>query len=196
MVEARGAQAVQADLATSDGVAHLLAEAERRLSGLDILVNNAAAGFTPTALADVTDDDFDTIMAVNTRAAFQTIRHATRTMGDGGRIVNISSINTTLSSPGIGPYPASKGAVEQLTSVAALELGPRGITVNTVSPGATDTDLLRGTNSAEGLAAMEAMTPLRRIGLPADVAAVVAFLVGPDGGWVTGQNIRASGGLG
>lgn len=90
----------------------------------------------------------------------------------------------------------SKGAVEQLTAVAAQELGARGITVNSVSPGATDTELLRSTNPAEVLDTVAGMTPLRRLGQPSDVADVVAFLVGPDGRWITGQNLRATGGLG
>jgi 3-oxoacyl-[acyl-carrier protein] reductase len=79
--------------------------------------------------------------------------------------------------------------------VAAIELGPRGITVNAVSPGATDTDLLRGSNSAEGLEMAARMTPLRRLGEPADIADVIAFLAGPDGRWMTGQNLLATGGL-
>lgn len=89
---------------------------------------------------------FDGVLAANTRSVFLTMRYAARRMRDGGRIVNISTLNTVRPVPGIGPYAASKGAIEQLTAVAARELGPRGITVNTVSPGATDTDLLRGTN--------------------------------------------------
>jgi 3-oxoacyl-[acyl-carrier protein] reductase len=90
----------------------------------------------------------------------------------------------------------SKGAVEQFTAVAARELGGRAITVNVVSPGATDTDLLRATNSPAGLEMVVRMTPLGRLGQPADIADVVAFLAGPDGRWITGQNLRAAGGLG
>lgn len=92
-------------------------------------------------------------------------------------------------------YAASKAAVEQFTRVAARELGGRGITVNSVSPGATDTDLLRGTNSSESVRLAATMSPLGRLGTPADVADVVGFLAGPDGRWMTGQNLHASGGL-
>jgi 3-oxoacyl-[acyl-carrier protein] reductase len=116
-------------------------------------------------------------------------------MRQGGSIINISTVNTVRPAPGITPYAASKGAMEQLTAVAAHELGPHGITVNTVSPGATDTDLLRATNPAERLETVAAMTPLGRLGHPSDVADVVAFLAGPDSRWITGQNIRASGGI-
>lgn len=99
------------------------------------------------------------------------------------------------SAPGLAAYAASKGAIEQLTTVAARELGSRSITVNTVSPGATDTELLHGSNTPENLKGIVAMTPLGRLGQPADIARVIGFLVGPDGGWVTGQNIRATGGI-
>ena len=190
------AWAVRADLGESGAAERLIAAAEERLGGLDILVNNAAKSFTPTPLADLDDAAFDAVLSVNTRAVFATVRYAARRMRDGGRIVNISSVNTARAVPGIGAYAASKGAVEQLTAVAAAELGPRGITVNTVSPGATDTDLLRGTNPPEALERVAGLTPLRRLGQPEDIADVVAFLAGPDARWITGQNLRATGGLG
>jgi 3-oxoacyl-[acyl-carrier protein] reductase len=90
---------------------------------------------------------------------------------------------------------ASKAALEQFTAVAAREFGGRGITVNTISPGATDTDLLRAVNPPEALTQTAAVTALQRLGQPDDIAAVVAFLAGPDAQWITGQNIRATGGL-
>ncbi len=151
--------------------------------------------FSPVPLAETEVEVFDSVMAINTRSVFLTMRYAARQMRDGGRIVNISTMNTVRPVPGIGPYAASKGAIEQLTAVAARELGPRGITVNIVSPGATDTDMLRGANPAEALQAVAGMTPLGRLGEASDVAAVVAFLTGPDGRWITGQNLRATGGL-
>ncbi|MFD7493843.1 SDR family oxidoreductase [Streptomyces sp. NPDC059832] len=188
-------RAVRLDLADPDGPERLMSVAEEELDGLDILVNNAALCPTPSLITDTDPAVFDKVMAVNTRAVFTTIRHAALRMRDGGRIVNISTANTVRPGPGICAYVASKGAVEQLTVVAAHELGARGITVNTVSPGATDTELLRGTNQPQALEAVTGMTPLRRLGEPADVADAVAFLVGHDGRWITGQNIRATGGL-
>ncbi|SRR5690606_33443346 len=189
------AHAVRADLADARGVEKLFSEAELRLEGLDILVNNAADAHSPTLLADLTEDAYDRVMAVNAKAVFLAMRHAARHMRDGGRIINISTLNTVLPSAGLTAYVGSKGAVEQFTAVAARELGGRGITVNTVSPGATDTDPLRATNTPAGLDRVVRMTPLGRLGTPADVADVIGFLAGPDGRWITGQNLRASGGL-
>lgn len=186
---------VRSDLAEPGGVEQLFKQAEQHLPGLDILVNNAADNFRPTYLVDMTEDDYDRVLAVNTRSVFLALRHAARHLRDGGRIINISTLNTVMPSAGLAAYCGSKGAVEQFTAVAARELGSRGITVNTVSPGATDTELLRGSNSAEGLQRVVQMTPLGRLGEPADVADVIGFLAGPDSRWLTGQNIRASGGL-
>ncbi|WP_405151769.1 glucose 1-dehydrogenase [Sphaerisporangium sp. NBC_01403] len=193
--EGGGAHGIQIDLAEPEAAERLMADAAERLGALDIVVNNAAATYTPAPIAETGDELFDRVMTVNARSAFVIIRYAARHLRDGGRIVNISSLNTVRPAPGIAPYAASKGAIEQLTAVAAQELGPRGVTVNTVSPGATDTDLLRATNSEERLRMVSTITPLRRVGEPSDVADVVAFLAGPDGRWVTGQNIRATGGL-
>jgi 3-oxoacyl-[acyl-carrier protein] reductase len=190
------AYSVPCDLAADGAVEELMTAAESRLEGLDILVNNAAGGGSPTPIADTGDDQYDQVMKVNARAAFQTVRYAARKMRDNGRIVNISTLNTIRPAPGIAPYASSKGALEQLTKVAAAELGGRGITVNAVCPGATDTDLLRGSNPAAALEQVAAMTPLGRLGRPEDIADVVAMLIGHDGRWITGQIIHANGGLG
>jgi 3-oxoacyl-[acyl-carrier protein] reductase len=162
--------------------------------GLDILVNNAAVS-VPAAVTDVTSADFDRAMTANAKIPLLAIGRAAALMRDGGRIVNISTLNTVVPAAGHVLYCASKAALEQVTAVAARELGPRGITVNTVSPGATDTAFLRASNTAEGLAQSAALTALGRLGRPDDVAAVVAFLTTADAGWITGQNIRATGGL-
>ncbi|WP_436771532.1 SDR family oxidoreductase [Yinghuangia sp. YIM S09857] len=188
-------RAMQFDLTEPDAAERLMREAEAELGGLDILVNNAATAFVPTPLADVEPDLFDRVMATDMRSVFVMLQYAARRMRDGGRIVTVSTLNTVHAAPGIAPYAASKGAIEQLTYVAARELGVRGITANVVSPGATDTDLLRGTNPPEALEMAAAMSPLGRLGEPSDVADVVAFLVGPDARWLTGQNVRATGGI-
>lgn len=189
------AWAVQADQADPDAIENLFAEADRHFAaGLDILVNNA--GFAvPQLIEAITVDDYDHTMAVNARGPFLAMRHAAPRLRDGGRIVNVSTVLTARAGAGEALYAASKAVVEQFTRAACHELGARGITVNAVSPGFTETDLFHQ-NAAEGVAAAIArMTPLRRLGRPADIAAVVAFLAGPDGGWVTGQNITADGGL-
>ncbi|KAA5831902.1 SDR family oxidoreductase [Saccharopolyspora hirsuta] len=189
-----GARAVLVEMGETDQVARLFDTADEHFGQLDILVNNA--GIPGTApLLDTSEAEYDRIMAVNAKGTFLAMQHAARRMRDGGRIVNISTMSTAWASPGESAYAASKAAVEQLTQVAAKELGPRGINVNAVSPGPTDTDLLRGAVDPDAIAATEHMTPLGRLGRPADIADVVAFLVSPDSHWVTGQNIRATGGL-
>ncbi|WP_246609564.1 SDR family oxidoreductase [Nonomuraea rhizosphaerae] len=189
-----GARALRADQGDRNDVERLFAEAEKELPGLDILVLNAAAE-KQKAIGDVTDEEYERVFAVNTRFAFLALQWAGRVMRDGGRIVNLSTMNTAVPAPGISLYIGSKAAVEQFVKVAARELGGRGITCNSVSPGATDTEMLRSTNPPEALAQVPALTALRRLGQPDDIAAVVAFLAGPDGRWVTGQNLLATGGL-
>ena len=147
-------------------------------------------------IAGMSDEDFDTTMTINVRSPFILLREAARRLRDGGRIVNISTVNTVLPGPGMSAYAASKAALELLGRVAAYELGEREITVNSVLPGATDTEMFRKANPAvEVHEAVIAITALRRLGQPADIADVVAFLVSPDARWVTGQSIRVSGGL-
>ncbi|MBE1533590.1 SDR family oxidoreductase [Actinomadura algeriensis] len=161
---------------------------------LDIVVNNAAIN-PHRRIAETTGDDFDRALTVNTKYPLLVMRRAETLMPDGGRIVNVSTLNTVLPAPGHALYAASKAALEQLTAVAAREFGPRGITVNSVSPGTTDTDLFRETNPPGAAEQVRALTALGRLGRPDDIASVVAFLAGPDGGWITGQNLRATGGL-
>ncbi|QUH01638.1 SDR family oxidoreductase [Saccharopolyspora erythraea] len=186
--------AVRADSGSPEQVEHLFTEADAHLGGLDVLVGNA--GITSASpLAEVTAAEYDRVMAVNARGAFLAIQHAARRMGEGGRIVNITSMSTAYATPGESVYAASKAAVEQFTRVAAKELAPRGITVNAVAPGPTDTGLLRGAVPAEALEATAAMIPLGRLGEPADIADVVALLAGPDSHWVTGHTVLATGGL-
>jgi 3-oxoacyl-[acyl-carrier protein] reductase len=183
--------AVRADQADLTSLAAMFAPVR---GGLDILVNNAAIN-PRRPLAEITAEEFDHVMTVNTKFPLLAMREAAGVLRDGGRIINVSTLSTVLPAAGHALYGASKAALEQFTAVAARELGSRGITVNTVSPGATDTDLLRAVNPAEVLTRTAAVTALGRLGRPDDIAAVVAFLAGPDAQWITGQNIRATGGL-
>jgi 3-oxoacyl-[acyl-carrier protein] reductase len=189
--EVRSAIAVRADQADP---ASLDALFEPLADGLDILVNNAATGGI-APIRDITPELFDQVMTVNAKFPLLAMRRAEPLLRDGGRIVNISTLNTVVPGPSIALYCASKAALEQFTKVAAREFGPRGITVNTVSPGATDTELLRDGNSPKELEGIPGLTALGRLGAPADIADVVAFLAGPDARWITGQNIPVNGGL-
>jgi 3-oxoacyl-[acyl-carrier protein] reductase len=184
----------RADLGVPAEVRRLFDVADAVLGGLDILVCNAATTRL-ASLAEASEDDYDLVMNANAKATFIALQEAARRMRDGGRIVTLSTLNTHLPVAHNALYQASKGAVELLTRTAAKELGARGITANIVSPGATDTDLLRSTNPPEALEQISTLTTLGRLGRPTDIADVVAFLVGPDGGWLTGQIIHASGGL-
>ncbi|TYB40915.1 SDR family oxidoreductase [Actinomadura chibensis] len=189
--EVPGTVAVRAD---QSDPASLDALFEHVADGLDILVNNAA--LVPKApIPDITSEFFDRVMLVNAKFPLLAMRRAEPLMPDGGRIVNISTLNTVLPMAGLALYSGSKAALEQFTAVAAREFGARDITVNTISPGATDTAALRAGNPPESLEQTAGFTALGRIGEPADIADVVAFLAGPDARWITGQNIRATGGL-
>ena len=164
---------------------------------LDILVNNAGIGRSP-ALAALTEDTFDELFAVNVRAPFFIVQQGLSRLRDGGRIINVSSGAARLAIPEIMAYGATKGALDTFTLNLAKELGPRGITVNSVAPGVIDTDVnaawLRGNPQAEAAAA--ALAALGRIGQPEDVADIVAFLASHDARWVTGRVIDATGGVG
>ena len=164
------------------------------LDGLDIVVINAA-GCPVVPIDEMTEDAYDRYMAVHAKGPFFLIQHAGRTLRDGGRLIAISTLNTRLHPPGGALYTGAKGALENFTKVAAIEFGRRGITANVVSPGATDTEMLRAANPGDTFEGTAARTALRRLGQPGDIAPVVAFLAGPDSGWISGQNLAADGGL-
>ena len=188
------AWAVAADLASVEGVRTLFGGVAERFGRLDVLVNNA--GRTERSpIADTTEEAYDETFATNAKATFFALQEAARRMADGGCIVNLSSVRTLTGTPGTAAYAAAKAAVEVFTRVAAKELGTRGITVNAVAPGATDTDMIRSVNSPEALAQMAAASPFGRLGAPEDVADVVAWLASDAARWVTGQTIHANGGL-
>lgn len=161
---------------------------------LDIVVNNA--GFSTTFFEATTQEIFDRLFAVNARAPFFLIQRVLPLMGDGGRIVSISSAATRIAVPDVA-YAMAKAAVNAMGRTLAHLLGERGITVNTVAPGAVDTDLTADErrDQPEMRQVMIDMTALGRIGIPADVADVVAFLASDDARWITGQLLEVSGGL-
>jgi 3-oxoacyl-[acyl-carrier protein] reductase len=187
------ATAVGGDIAEASAVKKLFDEAEKQFGPVDVLVNNAGiCRLSP--LAQVTDDDYQRMIAVNLTGTFNGMREGAKRVRDGGRIINFSTsiIGTYL--PTYGVYAATKAAVEAMTHVLAKELGTRGVTVNTVAPGPVATELFLTGKSDELIQRMTKDIPLGRLGQPDDIANVVSFLAGPQSGWINGQVIKANGG--
>jgi len=176
-IEEKGGKALtaKADVSDVDAVRRMFDAAEAAFGGVDVLINNA--GIMQLAkIADADDAHFDRLR-------------------DGGRIVNFSTSVVGLKLESYGVYAATKAAVETLTGIMSKELRGRSITVNAIAPGPTATDLFLNGKSDELIERMAKMNPLERLGTPDDIAAAVSFLVGPDGGWVNGQTLRANGGM-
>ena len=186
--------AVHCDVSKADEVKALFDDAIAQFGKVDLLVNNAGIAMYKR-LQDTTDDEFQRSFAINVMGVFYALREAATRMEAGGRIVNISSSVTRLMMPTYGTYAATKAAVQQLTRVFAKEIGSRGITVNTISPGPTNTELFVAGKTEETIKRLASMAALGRIGEPEDIARVVLFLVSEDSGWVTGQDIGVNGGF-
>jgi 3-oxoacyl-[acyl-carrier protein] reductase len=198
----RGAQVelVQADLAQVGASDQLYAGVDRILKAwgatrFDILVNNAGVADW-TAWTDMSEAAFDRQFAINVRALFFSTRHAIDRMNDHGRVINISSIVAEHAFPDITPYNATKGAVNTITRNFAQHLGSRGITVNSISPGATRTDMSAWLNDPAGAENAASKQALKRVGETQDIADAVAFFASDDSRWVTGQVLEVSGGWG
>ena len=174
-------------------VGRLFDRATAAFGGVDVLVNNGGI-MRLAPLAEADDALFDRQVAVNLKGTFNGMREAARRLRDGGRIVSFSSSVVGLYQPTYAAYAATKGGVEAMTHILAKELGPRGITVNAVAPGPVATALFLDDKSEEQVASITKMIPLGRLAEPEDIARVVSFLVGPDGGWISGQVLRANGG--
>ena len=188
------ALAVKADVSNSAEMRKLFDTAIERFNQVNILVNNAGV-LLSRSIADISDEEFDRVLNINVKSVFYALREASTRLADGGRVVSLSSTVTRLMLPNYGAYAASKGAVEQLTRIFARETGERGITANIVSPGPVNTEMFNTGKSEETIKRMANMSFMGRIGEPEDIARVVLFLVSDDAGWVTGQNISASGGV-
>ena len=188
------ALAIQADSADAAAIRQAVNSTVQTFGRLDILVNNAGV-LAVAALEDFTLEDFDQTLAINVRSVFIASQEAARHMGAGGRIINIGSTNADrMPFAGGGPYAMSKAALVGLTKGLARDLGPRGITINNVQPGPVDTDM----NPAHGEFA-ESLIPLMavgRYGTAGEIASFVAYLVGPEAGYITGASLTIDGGFG
>src|SRR3954469_7082133 len=196
--KALGVQAISvaADVSRVDGIQRLYDATVDEFGQVDIVVANAGMEKVNVPVADVTEDDFDLLFRVNTKGPYFVLREAARRIADNGRIITISSNTTTVPQAGVGLYGTSKVATGYLARVLALELGPRGITVNTVVPGPIDgAGIFTDPANDEYKQSLVAMVPIGRLGTTEDVAGVVAFLAGDDAGLITGQQIVADGGM-
>lgn len=195
-IEAEGGRAiaVRADIAKAADVRALFDTTIAELGKPNVLVNNAGIMKTAT-IAEFADALYDETFDINVRGTLNTMREAAAKLVDGGRVINFSTTALALNLPAYGLYNASKAAVEALTRVFAKELRGRNITVNAVAPGPVATELFLQGKTDEQVRHFASLPPLQRLGEPADIAAVVSFLAGPDSGWVNAQTLRANGGV-
>ena len=200
-VVAAGGQArpCVADVTAADGPAAVVKAATEAFGGIDALIN--AAGIIASAgVAETSDDAWDTMLDINVRAPFRLIREAAASLvARKGAVVNVSSVAGPRAFPGVAAYCVSKAAVDQLTRVAALDLAPKGVRVNAVNPGVVVTNLHRRSGMdedkyAEFLERSKTTHPLGRVGTPEEIAGVIAFLVSPASGWITGETVAIDGG--
>jgi 3-oxoacyl-[acyl-carrier protein] reductase len=193
------AVAIPGDVSKASDVARLFEQTKAAFGTLDVLVNNAGV-YQPMPLVELTDEEFHREINTNLFGPLLTIRESLKHFGpDGGSIINIGSAVSRMHPPGYSVYTASKAGLDAVTGVLAKELAPRKIRVNSVNPGATFSEGMRAAGLLGSGSEFEkhflALTPLGRIGTPADIAKVVAFLASNDSGWLTGEIILATGGL-
>jgi 3-oxoacyl-[acyl-carrier protein] reductase len=195
-IEKAGGRAIslKADVSDAGAVRRMFDDAESAFGGVDVLVNNAGIMLLAT-FKDADDALFDRTIATNLKGVFNGMREAAKRLRNGGRIISFSSSVVGLYQPTYGIYAATKAGVEAMTHVLANEMRGRGITVNAVAPGPTATELFLKGKPQAVIDHLAKLPPLERLGEARDVAAVVAFLAGPDGGWINGQIIRANGGI-
>ena len=196
--EAHGVKALvhAADVSRVDGITSLYDAAVAEFGKIDIVVANAGMEKVNVPVTDVTEEDFDLLFRVNTKGPYFVLREAARRIADGGRIVTISSNTTTVPQLGVGLYGTSKVATGYLVKVLALELGPRGITVNTVVPGPIDgAGIFTDPANDEYKQSLVEMIPIGRLGTTEDVAGVTAFLASDDAALITGQQLVCDGGM-
>jgi len=184
------AVAIQADVSKPAEVRRLFNEAEKAVEHLDIVIANAGVHIEKPFI-ESTEKDYDYVFDINTKGVFFTLQEAARRVRDSGRIVVISTGGTKLHFANNSLYLGSKGAIEQFARSLSVELGPRNVTANILSPGFTDTDMLPEHYREYG----SSLSPFHRVGTPEDVADVATFLASDAARWVTGQNLQAGGGV-
>jgi 3-oxoacyl-[acyl-carrier protein] reductase len=198
-IKAKGgkAVAVQGDFSKQEDIGKVFAEVKKAFGRLDTLVNNAGVyNFTP--LEQVTPEEYSRIFNLNVLGVLLASKEALKYFGaDGGSIINIGSVVSSLTPPGSSVYTATKGAVDAITHVLAKELGPKKIRVNSINPGMVETE---GVHAAGFIGSdfeknAVAQTPLGRIGQPEDIATIATFLASDDSAWLTGELLKAGGGL-
>lgn len=186
--------AIRADVADPEAVGAMFDQAQARFGQIDVVVSNA--GIMPLSnIAEADVATFDRVIATNLRGSFIVLGQAARHVADGGRIIAFSSSVLAKSFPGYGPYIAAKAGVEGLVHVLANELRGRDICVNAVAPGPVATALFLNGKTPDDIERLSKIPPIERLGQPEDIANVVSFLAGPDGGWINSQVLRANGGF-
>jgi 3-oxoacyl-[acyl-carrier protein] reductase len=185
---------IKADIASQNDVERLFEETMKKFGSIDVVVNNSGImPLSPIGKSEV--ELFDKVISTNLRGTFLVLAQAAQHIAPGGSIIAFSSSVLAKSFPTYGPYIASKAGVEGLVHVLANELRGRNVTVNAIAPGPVATDLFLKGKSEDQIAELSRLAPLERLGQPDDMASVVSFLSGPDGGWVNSQVLRANGGF-
>jgi 3-oxoacyl-[acyl-carrier protein] reductase len=188
--------AFKANVADSAEVEAMFDAAEKAFGKIDVLINNA--GWMPSAMPTLINTDeeaYDSMLAINVKGTFNTLRQAGKRMEQGGRIVNFSTSLVGTALPGYSVYAATKAAVETMSNIFAKELRGREIRVNVIAPGPTATELFFNGKTPEVIERLTKLAPLERLGTTADIAKTVAFMVSEEAGWVNGQTLRVNGGL-
>lgn len=194
LAQGGAAISIQADVSNSAAVKALFDSAIEHFGKIDVLVNNAGIMITKL-LKDTTDEDFTKQFDVNVKGTFNTMREAATRLADQGSIINFSTSVNRIMLPGYSTYVATKAAVEQLTRVFSKEVGARGINVNSISPGPTNTELFTNGKPQELIDRLASLSAFNRIAEPEDIAQVVVFLASDEAKWITAQNIGVNGGM-
>lgn len=196
-IKANGSDAIaiQVDLLKLSDIRKLVQSTIKHFSKLDILVISGGAPRLTKPLAETTEEEFDSVFAFNTKGNFFMLQEGVKHMADGGSIVTFSTPYTVQPQPNLSAIAGSKAAIEAFTFALAREVGSRGIRVNAIMPGPTQTDAFASAVSLQGQEQLKQMSPLQRLAEPEDIANAVAFLVSADAGYITGHLLHATGGL-